>query len=267
MRLSAPIAAMLVACSLLACGPTPGNDPNAYNPAYPNAGYSTPGYPNPGYPNPGYVNPGNPGYPNPGYPAPAYGAPAGYAPPGYPSPSYGAPGSVPASAGPATPIAPATAAAVTPLLIPLGAQEAPGAQADGSLFAGQFLEGQTLEQPINIQAGKCYTVIAVGYGIQQVDVQLVAQLPPMPATILAQSTSNGPTAVLGGKSTGCFKNPLPIGAPAKVVVRATRGQGMIGAQVFSEWSSHTSRARRRAPLRVAALAHVVRVQPASDHNA
>ena len=239
MRLFAFVPTMLLACLPLGCN-SPGNDPNAYNPAYPNAGYPNNGtYPNPGYATPGY---GTPGYPSGGYGTPGYGAP-GYGTPGYGMPpAYGTPGSVPAygapgaavANAPATPIAPAAAVAATPILIPIGAQEAPGAQAEGGLFAGQFQEGQVLEQPVTLQPGKCYTVVAAGLGVQQVDIQLVTQLPPLPPTILAQSAGSGPTAVLGGRSSGCFKNPLPIAGPAKVVVRATRGQGMIAAQVYAE---------------------------------
>ena len=93
-----------------------------------------------------------------------------------------------------------------------------------------------LEQPINIQPGKCYTIIAAGMGVQQVEVQLVAQPAPMfPPTVIATSApGGGPTAVLGGKATGCWKNPLPIGGPAKVVLKAARGAGMAAAQVYSK---------------------------------
>jgi hypothetical protein len=39
--------------------------------------------------------------------------------------------------------------------------------------------------------------------------------------------------VLGGKGN-CFKNPLPIGGPAKVVMRATGGSGMAIGQLYSK---------------------------------
>jgi hypothetical protein len=120
--------------------------------------------------------------------------------------------------------------------MPLGAAEAPGAQPEGSAFAANFQEGQVLEQPINIAPGRCYTVVGAGMGVQQLDIQLVAQPAPMlPATVLAQSQQgSGPTAVLGGKAAGCFRNPLPFGGPAKIVLRATRGAGMAAAQVYSK---------------------------------
>ena len=62
----------------------------------------------------------------------------------------------------ATPLPPLAGAAVTPVLTGMASTEAPGMKPDGSPFAGQFKEGDTLEQPINIQAGKCYTIVAVG---------------------------------------------------------------------------------------------------------
>src|SRR5206468_2938633 len=104
----------------------------------------------------------------------------------------------PAAGGQATPLAPGAAAAATPILMGLGASEAPGMQPEGGVFAGQFQEGQTLEQPINIQAGKCYTVVAAGAGVQQLDIQLVGQLVPMaPPVVVAASNGSGPTATLG----------------------------------------------------------------------
>jgi hypothetical protein len=39
-------------------------------------------------------------------------------------------------------------------------------------------------------------------------------------------------ATLGGKAAGCWRNPLPIGGPAKVVLKAARGAGMAAAQVY-----------------------------------
>jgi hypothetical protein len=139
-----------------------------------------------------------------------------------------------ASAGsPATPLAPAAAAVAQPILQGLAATEVSGMQPDGSSIAGQFQEGQVLEQPINIQAGKCYSVIGAGMGITQMDIQLVVQMAPLPPQVLAQSSpGQGGTAILGGKSAGCFKNPLPLGGPGKVIIKATKGAGIGAAQVY-----------------------------------
>jgi hypothetical protein len=104
-------------------------------------------------------------------------------------------------------------------------------QPDGSPFAAQFQEGQIWEQPINIAAGKCYSVVAASAGIQELDVQLVLHAAPLPPQVLATDSTTGPNATLGGKGQ-CFKNPLPVGGPGKVIVKATRGGGPAIAQVY-----------------------------------
>ena len=142
------------------------------------------------------------------------------------------PGTGAASGSPATPIAVPAAAAIQPLLTQLAAGEVQGMQPDGTAFAAQFQEGQVLEQAITIQAGKCYSVVGASMGVQELDIQLVLTPSPLPPQVLAQDNSQGGTAVLGGKSTGCFKNPFPVGGPGKVVVKATRGAGLGIAQVY-----------------------------------
>jgi hypothetical protein len=139
------------------------------------------------------------------------------------------------STGPATPIAPMAAAVVQPILVSMGQNEAQGAQPDGSPFAGQFGAGQTLEQNINIRGNGCYTVVGASVGIQQLDITLVVQPTPlMQPIVVAQSSGAGPNATLGGKATGCWRNPTPLAGVGKVILRATSGQGLAAAQVFSK---------------------------------
>ena len=132
--------------------------------------------------------------------------------------------------GQATPIA---AAMATPILTGIAQGEVQGMQPEGGAFAGQFTEGQILEQPININAGKCYAVVAVGLpGVVELDVQLAVQpLPTLPAQVLAQDNQTGAQAILGGKGN-CFKNPFPVGGPGKVILKVVKGQGIAGAQVY-----------------------------------
>ncbi len=144
----------------------------------------------------------------------------------------GMPGTGAASGSPATPIAVPAAAAIQPLLTQLAAGEVQGMQPEGSAFAGNFQEGQVLEQQFTIQAGKCYSVVAASMGIQELDVQLVLNPAPLPPQVLAQDNTQGGTAVLGGKASGCFKNALPLGGPGKIVVKATRGAGLAIAQIY-----------------------------------
>ncbi|WP_437290783.1 MULTISPECIES: hypothetical protein [unclassified Sorangium] len=224
MRLYVLIPAALLGLAPLGCG---GSDPEPNNPSQMQNQYGA----STQYP-PGQYPPGQYGQPAPagqyGQPAPAgqYGQPAG-TPTTPTTPTTPAAG---ASGGQASPIAPTMVAAATPVLTAMAASEVQGMQAEGGAFAGQFQDGQTLEQPFNIQPGKCYSVIGVGVGLQELDIQLVAHTPPMPPVVLAQDSTTGPNATLGGKGQ-CFKNPLPIGGPAKAVLRA-RGSGMAVGQIY-----------------------------------
>ena len=68
------------------------------------------------------------------------------------------------TAGPnATPLDPNAAAAATALLTPLAQQHiVAGAKPVGSAVAGQFQTGQSLTQQVQMQPGKCYTIVAAG---------------------------------------------------------------------------------------------------------
>ena len=140
-----------------------------------------------------------------------------------PAPQQGAAG------GSATPIA---AGMLTPAITLLAQGEVQGSQAEGGSFAGNFQEGQTLEQPLTLNPGKCYTVVGAST-LQQLDLSIVVHQPPFPPAVVSQSNTQGPQAVLGGKGS-CWKNLSPIPIPAKVIVKATRGAGMAAAQVYSK---------------------------------
>ncbi len=240
MRLSLVIPALVLGLMPLGCGgsePTP-TDPNAANGgqygAQPNGQYGAP--PNGQYGAPpagqyGAPPAGQYGAPNGQYQQPAGQptAPAGTAPAAGGFPAIPGMGGQTSSTGAATPLP--GAAMLTPALQAIAMSDAQGMSPDGQAFAGQFQAGQTMEQPINIQAGKCYTIVAVGAGITQLDITLVAQQAPLPPVTLAQSNTQGSNASLGGKGQ-CFRNPLPIGGPGKIILKATTGAGMAAAQVF-----------------------------------
>src|SRR5258707_11036654 len=77
----------------------------------------------------------------------------------------GIPGVATTTSGPtATPLDPTAAQAATQLIAPLGAQHAPaGAKPVGSAIAGNFQQSQTLEAQVQMNPGKCYTVVGVGF--------------------------------------------------------------------------------------------------------
>jgi hypothetical protein len=128
------------------------------------------------------------------------------------------------------------AAAAQPIMVALAQKEAPGMQTDGSPVVGNFGAGQTLEQPFQIQPGKCYSVIGLGLlGVTEVDVSIVMDQPPLPAIALASDSTTGPQAVLGGGGN-CWRNPnpLPVAGNGKIVVKVSGGQGIVMAQLYSK---------------------------------
>jgi hypothetical protein len=136
----------------------------------------------------------------------------------------------------ATPIDPSAAAAVQPILSQLAATKAPaGAKPIGSVMAANFQQGQALEAQVQMEPGRCYTVVGAGVPpVAELDIKLVA-ITPMAgmAPILAVDNTTGLQAVLGEKPN-CFKWAWPIPAPVKVVVTVTAGSGLAAAQLFGK---------------------------------
>ncbi|WP_437552834.1 MULTISPECIES: hypothetical protein [unclassified Sorangium] len=225
MRLHVLIPAALLGLAPLACG---GSDPEPNNPSQMQNQYgASTQYPPGQYPPGQYGQPTQPGQ----YGQPTQ--PGQYPPPATttPTPTPTTPTATGTSTGQATPIAPAAVSAATPILTAMAASEVQGMQPEGGAFAGQFQDGQTLEQPFNIQPGKCYSVIGVGLGVQELNLQIVAQPAPMlPPVVLSQDNTTGPNATLGGKGS-CFKNPLPVGGPAKAIM-TVKGSGLAVAQIY-----------------------------------
>lgn len=209
--------------------PPPGAPPTAAPPGAPPPGATVPG-PAPAPPPPGPAPGGQP--PPPGSaPPPGGGFP--FPIPGLPQPGGGGgQQGGGGAAGTATPIDPNVATVATGPLVLFAQQEAPGMQREGPVVAAQFQEGQILEQPIQILPGKCYTVLAVGAGIQEMDITLIATTPvPGLSPILAQDGGSGNQASLGGRGN-CFKWSAPFGINAKYVLKATRGSGVAAGQLF-----------------------------------
>ncbi len=98
-----------------------------------------------------------------------------------------------------------------------------------------FQPGQQLESVLQLQPGKCYTVIAVGLPtVTEVNIQLVAQMPvPGMSPVLAQDQGTGPNAVLG-KTPNCYKWPFPIAGGVKVLTTVAAGQGVAAVQVYEK---------------------------------
>jgi hypothetical protein len=142
------------------------------------------------------------------------------------------------AAGPtAQALDPAAAAAATQLIAPLGAQHAmAGAKPVGSAIAGNFQQGQSLEAQVQMNPGKCYTVVGVGLPpIQNLDISLVpaVAIPGLPAATMAADNSVGANAIVGDKPN-CFKWAFPMSGMMKVVMTVSAGSGVAAAQVFEK---------------------------------
>ena len=254
-------ALVLTATFLAGCPKEPAQQSGYYpppQPGYQQPGYPQPGYPQPGYPDPGYQQPGYPPQPTAPYPtqpapyptypgttpAPTQPAPQPSAQPGWPFPFPFPTGTQPApapqpggqpSGNMAQPIDPNVAQAATIPLMAVANDQARGMRELTPIVAAQFQPGQVMEAAFQLSPGRCYTVIAVGQGITEMDIQIVL-LQPIPGVqnpSLAQDNSSGATAVLGGGGN-CYKWPFPVGANAKAVFTAVQGSGIAAGRVYEK---------------------------------
>jgi len=147
--------------------------------------------------------------------------------------SVTAPAAPPPANGTAQPIDPILAGAAGTILDKTAGSMAPGMSRDGAPMAANFQTGQTMEQVIQLQSGRCYTVVAAGPTVQAWDFKLVMVANPLPIVpVLAHETATGTTAALAGNGN-CFRwNWLPT--QARVVVQVTSGGGVGVAQVYGK---------------------------------
>ena len=94
--------------------------------------------------------------------------------------------------------------------------------------------GQTLESAFSFQPGKCYTVVAVGAGITEIDIEMqyVTPIPGINPSI-GKDGQKGSQASIGGKNN-CLRPLSPMAAQAKYIVRDVAGAGLIAAQLYSK---------------------------------
>lgn len=114
------------------------------------------------------------------------------------------------------------------------AREAPGMAPEGDLLASKLAAGEILEQEIRLQPGRCYTLIAVGgQGVDEVDAE-ISRLTPVrgKGEVLAADAGPGPVAVLGGGGA-CFHYREKTPLPARFVVRARAGAGVVVSQLYA----------------------------------
>lgn len=111
------------------------------------------------------------------------------------------------------------------------AQYAPGMSPEGQVAKANMTEGQHVGFVTNMDPSRCYTIIAYGAGVQDMDVNLLA--PPLYNFLAAQDGMAGPTAVIGA-SPKPMCPMIPMSVPWKIDLFAKRGGGSVAAQVYSK---------------------------------
>lgn len=136
----------------------------------------------------------------------------------------------------AAPVDVSMAAAAAPLIQYMAASHLPaGAKPLGAPFAGQFAEGQVLEQRVSLTPGKCYTVVAAATPpVQKISVAFHPVVDPPGATLpaIVKSEDSGTQAVLGRKND-CYKPPAGQ-TQVLLVLTVDKGRGVAAAQVFEK---------------------------------
>lgn len=135
--------------------------------------------------------------------------------------------------GTAQPLDPTLAGAAGAILDKVAGNLAPGMSRDGAPMAATFQTGQTMEQVIPLQTGRCYTVVAAGPAVHAWDFSLVLVTAPFPVSpVLAHETATGNAAALAGNGN-CYRwNFLP--AQARIIVKVTQGEGVAVAQLYGK---------------------------------
>jgi hypothetical protein len=178
-------------------------------------------------------------------PEPIYpNADAGAYNPMVPQPDAGAPVAVQPEAGaPAasSPVAAVFDAAAQQLLEAnikqLQPKVAPGMKPEGPVIGGMLNEGAVAEGQAMFMPGKCYTVIGTSpAGVTELDVQVSwTTILPGLQPVIAIDGQTGPQAIVAG-SPNCYKIPaiVVIATPVKITVKATKGSGLAGAQLYAK---------------------------------
>jgi hypothetical protein len=110
------------------------------------------------------------------------------------------------------------------------AKHAAGMTPDGDVAKGTLSEGGHLGFITKMDPTKCYTIVAYGAGVEELDLFLL--VPPFYNLLGAHDVTTGPSAVIGASPKMC---PIaPIAVPYKIDMHARKGGGSVVAQVFSK---------------------------------
>lgn len=110
-----------------------------------------------------------------------------------------------------------------------------GAKPVGSLVAGQFTDGQSLQETVPMKPGGCYTIVGVAAPpVTELDLALTptVALPGFNPT-LAKDNETGQSATIG-KKPNCFEWAWPAAGAMQLTVTVSAGQGVAVAQVYEK---------------------------------
>jgi hypothetical protein len=110
------------------------------------------------------------------------------------------------------------------------AKHAAGMTPDGEVAKGSLSEGGHLGFIVKLEPTKCYTIVAYGAGVEELDLFLL--VPPFYNLLGAHDVSSGPAAVIGAAPKMCPISPIAV--PYKIDMHARKGSGSVVAQVFSK---------------------------------
>lgn len=111
------------------------------------------------------------------------------------------------------------------------AKYAPGMSPDGQVAKGNLAEGGHIDFVVNMEPSKCYTIVAFGAGVVDLDVNLLA--PPFYNLLAGQDGMAGPTAVIGAAPRPMCPM-IPVAVPYKIDLHAKKGGGQVAAQLYSK---------------------------------
>ena len=186
---------------------------------------------------PGYTQPGQPGYADPNQPQPTQ-PPAANDPLGGITGALGgilgglsgtATGGTGTTGGTAS-----TGSDVVAVGIRTNAsQNAQGMNPDGQMLRLSLSQGQTQEAQINLQAGRCYTLIGASTpGV--FEAEIIALMPVTNQELGRNASGMNPMPVVWGGGN-CYRSPMPMGAmPVTLRVTLKSGSGTLGIQPYAK---------------------------------
>jgi hypothetical protein len=111
------------------------------------------------------------------------------------------------------------------------AKYAPGMSPEGQVAKANLAEGGHVGFIANMDGSHCYTIVAFGAGLADLDVNLLA--PPLYNFLAGQDGMAGPTAVIGA-SPKPMCPIVPLSVPYKIDLFAKKGGGPVAAQLYSK---------------------------------